>query len=93
MSLNYFALIHSTKTMTKKFLAPSCEACKARLDSVFSKLPEEELSNLSIQKHCNYYQKGEQEEIRIKPKRVNLYKHNCKAQKNNHYGQKSIPGS
>lgn len=45
--------------MTKKFLAPSCESCKARLDSVFSKLPEEELSNLSIQKHCNYYPKGE----------------------------------
>ncbi len=38
---------------------PSCETCKARLDSVFCKLSEEELTTLSIQKHCNYYQKGE----------------------------------
>lgn len=45
--------------MIKKFQVPSCESCKIRLDSIFCKLSEEELSNLSIQKHCNYYQKGE----------------------------------
>lgn len=45
--------------MIKKFQSPSCESCKARLDSVFCKLSDDELSELSIQKHCNYYQKGQ----------------------------------
>ncbi len=45
--------------MIRKFQEPSCETCSARLDSVFCKLSEEELSNLSMQKHCNIYQKGE----------------------------------
>lgn len=45
--------------MIRKFQAPSCDTCKARLDSVFCKLSEIELADLSIQKHCSYYQKGE----------------------------------
>ncbi|MDZ4711589.1 MAG: Crp/Fnr family transcriptional regulator [bacterium] len=43
----------------RKFQAPSCESCKARLDSVFCKLTEQELTDLSIQKHCNFFVKGE----------------------------------
>ncbi|MEP7146204.1 MAG: Crp/Fnr family transcriptional regulator [bacterium] len=43
----------------KKFPAPSCNSCKARLESVFCKLPEQELNDLSIQKHCNYFEKGD----------------------------------
>lgn len=45
--------------MIRKFLSPSCESCKARFDSVFCKLSDVELSNLDLQKHCNFYQKGE----------------------------------
>jgi CRP-like cAMP-binding protein len=45
--------------MTKKYQLTSCESCKARIDSVFCRLSEEELTNLSIQKHCNYYSKGQ----------------------------------
>lgn len=44
---------------TKKFQVPSCETCHARLESVFCRLTDSELVNLSIQKNCNYYQKGE----------------------------------
>lgn len=45
--------------MQRKFQPPSCETCKSRIESVFCHLEEEDLSNLSVQKHCNYYQKGE----------------------------------
>lgn len=45
--------------MIKKFQNPSCESCKARIESVFCQLSDEELSGLSINKHCNYYQKGQ----------------------------------
>jgi CRP/FNR family transcriptional regulator len=45
--------------MTKKFQNPTCETCKARLDSVFCMFSEAELADLSTQKHCNFYQKGQ----------------------------------
>ncbi|MBK8552053.1 MAG: Crp/Fnr family transcriptional regulator [Ignavibacteria bacterium] len=45
--------------MLKKFQNPSCESCKSRIESVFCQLSDEELSGLSINKHCNYYQKGQ----------------------------------
>jgi len=45
--------------MIKKFNAPSCESCRSRIDSVFCNLSEDDLANLSKQKHCNYYQKGQ----------------------------------
>ncbi len=37
----------------------SCESCKARFQSVFCKLTDEDLTDLSVAKHCNYYQKGD----------------------------------
>lgn len=43
----------------KKIQLPMCETCKARLDSIFSMLSKEELEMLSLQKHCNYYMKGQ----------------------------------
>ncbi len=45
--------------MIKKFQNPLCESCKSRIESVFCKLTDEELTGLSIQKQCNYYQKGQ----------------------------------
>lgn len=45
--------------MIKKFQFPVCETCKSRLESVFSILSGEELELLSMQKHCNYYQRGQ----------------------------------
>ena len=45
--------------MIKKFHAPSCESCQTKNDSVFNKLTCDEFSVLSIQKYCNYYQKGQ----------------------------------
>lgn len=45
--------------MIKKFNAPSCESCQSRIDSVFCGLSDKDLNALSIQKHCNYYQKGQ----------------------------------
>ncbi len=45
--------------MIKKFQNPACVSCKARIESVFCKLSDDELSSLSIQKHCNYYEKGQ----------------------------------
>lgn len=46
--------------MSKKFQSPSCETCQSRIGSVFCHLSDDELINLSIQKNCNYYQKGQQ---------------------------------
>ena len=46
--------------MSKKFQMPSCETCQSRTGSVFCQLSDDELVNLSIQKNCNYYQKGQQ---------------------------------
>lgn len=46
--------------MSKKFQSPSCETCQSRIGSVFCHLSDEELINLSIQKNCSYYQKGQQ---------------------------------
>lgn len=45
--------------MVRKFQLPSCEDCQARLDSVFCQLNEEQLSRISIEKHCSYYQRGQ----------------------------------
>ncbi|MBL8007086.1 MAG: Crp/Fnr family transcriptional regulator [Ignavibacteria bacterium] len=45
--------------MIKKFNSPACESCQVRVESVFCKLTDDELNSLSIQKHCNYYQKGQ----------------------------------
>lgn len=45
--------------MIKKINLPVCETCKARLDSIFSALTPEDLELLSLQKHCNYFMKGQ----------------------------------
>jgi CRP/FNR family transcriptional regulator, polysaccharide utilization system transcription regulator len=45
--------------MAKRYNIATCESCRARIDSVFCNLSENELTNLSIQKHCNYYSKGD----------------------------------
>lgn len=45
--------------MKKNFQLFSCTACKSRMDSVFCNLSDEEVTNLSMQKNCNYYQKGQ----------------------------------
>lgn len=46
--------------MSKKFQTPFCETCQARFGSIFCNLSEDELVNVSIQKHCNFYLKGQQ---------------------------------
>lgn len=46
--------------MSKKFQTPSCETCQSRAGSVFCNLSDDELINISFQKNCNYYQKGQQ---------------------------------
>lgn len=46
--------------MIKKiFHSPSCETCKYRIDTIFHDLNESEASEISIQKSCNYYSKGD----------------------------------
>lgn len=45
--------------MIKKYQFPTCDTCKSRFDSVFCMLSEEELGDLSISKHCNFYHKGQ----------------------------------
>ncbi len=46
--------------MSKKFQTPFCETCHARLGSIFCDISDLELSNISAQKHCNFYLKGQQ---------------------------------
>ncbi|MEZ4690201.1 MAG: cyclic nucleotide-binding domain-containing protein [Ignavibacteria bacterium] len=47
--------------MSKKFPDTIfCETCQARVGSIFCNLSEEELINISAQKHCNFYLKGQQ---------------------------------
>jgi CRP/FNR family transcriptional regulator len=43
----------------KKILSPSCETCQSRIDSVFCKLSDDQISELSISKQCGYYSKGQ----------------------------------
>jgi len=45
--------------MSKKLNLPVCETCKSRLNSIFSVLSREDIEMLSLQKHCNYYMKGQ----------------------------------
>lgn len=43
----------------RKFHSPSCETCSARFKSVFCDLPDDEVSQISDSKHCNFYLKGQ----------------------------------
>ncbi|HQY21743.1 MAG TPA: Crp/Fnr family transcriptional regulator [Ignavibacteria bacterium] len=43
----------------RKFHSPSCESCSSRFKSVFCDLPDEEISQISDSKHCNFYLKGQ----------------------------------
>jgi CRP/FNR family transcriptional regulator len=45
--------------MNIKLESPSCEACKARLTNVFCSLSDNQLTDLSIDKTCNQYKKGQ----------------------------------
>lgn len=45
--------------MSIKFEIPSCESCKSRLSNLFSTLSDDQLSDLSIDKTCNFYKKGQ----------------------------------
>lgn len=43
----------------RKLQIPSCETCNARFQSVFCELPDDEITEISSTKHCNFYQKGQ----------------------------------
>jgi CRP-like cAMP-binding protein len=45
--------------MIKRFEVPSCETCSSRINSIFCSLPKNELEELSIEKACNLYQRGQ----------------------------------
>jgi len=45
--------------MNIKLESPSCVACQSRLTNVFSTLTDEQLVNLSVEKSCNIYKKGQ----------------------------------
>lgn len=45
--------------MKNNFQLFSCNTCKSKLDSVFCNLNNEELTNLSTHKYCNYYPRGQ----------------------------------
>ena len=46
-------------TMKKPFVIPTCANCSSRADSVFTDLTAEQTDELSNQKGCNYYKKGQ----------------------------------
>lgn len=45
--------------MKKPFVIDKCRNCTARVDSVFSDLNSDQLEELSKEKGCNYYKKGQ----------------------------------
>lgn len=45
--------------MNKKLVAPYCEYCQARINSLFAGLSDSELSLMSENHNCNYYKKGQ----------------------------------
>jgi CRP-like cAMP-binding protein len=45
--------------MNIKLESPSCADCKSRLNNVFCTLTDDQLANLSVEKSCNIYKKGQ----------------------------------
>lgn len=45
--------------MKKPFVIPECANCSSRVDSVFTDLDASQIEELSNQKGCNYYKKGQ----------------------------------
>lgn len=45
--------------MKFKIESPSCESCQTRLSNIFSTLTDEQAADLSVDKSCNYYKKGQ----------------------------------
>lgn len=45
--------------MTKKFDTPLCEVCESRVGSIFSSLGKDALEEMSMQKNCNFYKRGQ----------------------------------
>jgi CRP-like cAMP-binding protein len=45
--------------MNVKLESPSCASCLSRLNNVFSTLTDDQLANLSVEKSCNFYKKGQ----------------------------------
>lgn len=45
--------------MNVKLESPSCASCQSRLNNVFCTLTDEQLANLSVEKSCNFYKKGQ----------------------------------
>ncbi len=45
--------------MNVKLESPSCVACQSRLTNVFCTLTDMQLTNLSVEKSCNIYKKGQ----------------------------------
>jgi len=45
--------------MNIKLESPSCASCQSRLTNVFCTLTDDQLTNLSVEKSCNLYKKGQ----------------------------------
>jgi CRP-like cAMP-binding protein len=45
--------------MNVKLESPSCADCQSRLNNVFCTLTDDQLANLSVEKSCNIYKKGQ----------------------------------
>ena len=45
--------------MNIKLESPSCAECQARLNNVFCTLSDKQLNELSVEKSCNFYKKGQ----------------------------------
>ena len=45
--------------MNRKLVAPVCEFCQSRLNSVFTALDDEDVTSLSNNHLCNYYKRGQ----------------------------------
>jgi CRP/FNR family transcriptional regulator, polysaccharide utilization system transcription regulator len=45
--------------MNIKLESPSCVSCQSRLNNVFCTLTDDQLTNLSVEKSCNIYKKGQ----------------------------------
>jgi len=45
--------------MNIKLESPSCATCQSRLTNVFCTLTDDQLANLSVEKSCNIYKKGQ----------------------------------